>query len=125
MNGRTLKLLVTGTLLSSAMTLGACGGGDSPAAPVAAVVTVKKVIPEGINAALKEVRAVSVPPIFRILDIRCAGLFPSPLPYPPTGSPDFLLLLDVSAADVEKTKAYGFSLLTPDEQARKLVAVCT
>lgn len=125
MNGRILKSLISGTLLTSAMTLGACGGGDAPPAAVAQVVTVKKVIPEGLNAALKEVRAVSVPPIFRILDIRCAGLFPSPSPYPTTGSPDFLLLLDVSAEDVEKAKAYGFSLLTPDEQARKLVAVCT
>jgi hypothetical protein len=125
MNGRILKLLISGTLLTSAMTLGACGGGDDTPAAVAQVVTVKKVIPEGINAALKEVRAVSVPPSFRILDIRCAGLFPGPSSLINAQLPSFVLLLDVAADDVEKAKSFGFSLLTSEEQARKGVAVCT
>lgn len=125
MNERILKILAIGIALSSAVTLGACGGGDDPSTPVPSVVTVKKVIPRGSNAALKEVDAISFQPTFRILEIRCAFVFPSPSNNATTGLPDFLLLLDVSAADVEKTKAYGFSLLTSDELARKNIAVCT
>lgn len=125
MNSQILKMLVTGIAFASSLTLGACGGGDDPSTPVPSVVTVKKAIPRGSNAALKEVEAVSFQPTFRILEIRCAFVFPGPSNNATTGSPDFLLLFDVSAADVEKTKAYGFSLLTPDELARKNIAVCT
>lgn len=126
MNERMLKLLMTASALSSSITLGACGGGDEPAAPapVAEVVIVKKVIEQGRNAAVKELQVISFMPVLRVLEVRCAYLFPAPSNMGNTGAPDFVLLLDVAAADVEKTKAYGFSVFTPAEQARKNIAVC-
>lgn len=124
MNRRILKTLTVGSLLVSSMTLGACGGGDDPIAPVAEVVTVRKVIATGSNAALKELEVIGFNATFRVLEIRCAIVFPAPSNLVTTGSPDFMLLLDVAAADVEKTKAYGFSVFTPAEQARKTPAVC-
>jgi hypothetical protein len=125
MNGCILKLLVLGTMLSSAMTLGACGGGDNPPTAVAEVITVKKVILRGSNAALKEVEIIGFEAKFRILEIRCAIVFLPPSNLVNAGLPDFVLLLDVAAADLEKTKAYGFSTFTSEEQARKTPAVCT
>ena len=126
MHGRNLRLLMVASGLVSAISLGACGGGDEPAAPapVAEVVIVKKVIEQGRNAAVKELQAISVTPVFRVLEVRCAFLFPGPA-HIGTGAPDFVLLLDVAATDVEKTKAYGFSVFTLAEQARKNIAVCS
>lgn len=123
MDSGLLKLLVLGTMISSAIALVACGGGDNPPSPVAEVVTVKKAIPRGRNAAFKEVEVIGFEAKFRILDIRCAFLFNAPLNS--TGAPEFVLLLGVSAADVEKAKAYGFSLATSDDLARKDIVVCT
>ena len=125
MKSQILKMLVTGIAIASSLTLGACGGGDDPSTPVPSVVTVKKAIPRGSNAALKEVEAVSFQPTFRILDIRCAFIFSAPANSITTGAPDFVLMLDVSTADVEKAKAYGFSTLTPQELALRQIQVCT
>ena len=126
MNGHISKLQVIGMLFASAVTLGACGGGDNPPASVSDVVIVKKGIVRGSNAAVKEVEAIAFQAI-KVLDVRCALVFPPPNPPGAATSqlPEFVLLLDVSAADVEKTRAFGFSIFNPDEQARKSGAVCT
>ena len=123
MIGYISKLRMIGMLLTSAITLVACGGGDNPPAPVSDVVVVKKGIVSGSNAALKEVQAITLQAI-KILEVRCALIFPAPSNSATSQLPEFVLLLDVSAADVEKTKAFGFSIFSPDEQARKSGAVC-
>jgi hypothetical protein len=124
MNGTNLKSLVIAILLVNAVTLGACGGGDNRSTPVAEVVTVKKGIVRGSNAALREVEQVAFQAI-KILEVRCAFLFPPPSSFVTSQSPAFTLLLDLYADDVEKTKAYGFTLFTSEEKARNEGAVCT
>ena len=126
MIGYISKLRIICMLLAIAVTVGACGGGDNPQAAAPDVVVVKKGIVRGINAASKEVQAVALQGI-RILEVRCAFVFPAPSAAGmiTSGLPDFMLLLDVAAADVEKTKAFGFSLLSAEEQAIKSGAVCT
>ena len=129
MIGYISKLRMICMLLASAVTVGACGGGNNPQAAAPDVVVVKKGIVRGINAASKEVEAVAFQGI-NILEVRCAFVFPAPaasgmITSVTTGTPDFMLLLDVAAADVEKTKAFGFSLLSAEEQAIKSSAVCT
>ncbi len=93
-------------LFASAITRGGCGGDDNLPTPISDVITVKKVIPRGSNAALKEVQQVDLQYI-KILEVRRALMFPPRSDLITTGTPDFVVLLDVSAADAEKTKMFG------------------
>ena len=124
-----MKLRAIGAALLSLATLNACGGGGDEtvpvtiAVPVVEVVTVKKEIRIGVNAAVAEVVQFAIQRI-DYLDVRCATLLPAPSNVPGLNLLEFVVLVDVVAADVEKTKTLGFSVFTAAEKARKLPDVC-
>jgi hypothetical protein len=128
MEKRNLKLLVTAIVLSSSMTLGACGGGDNPPAALAEVVTVKKSISLGDNSAAKEVAKIDADAKFKILAMYCANIRPPPAPPSSQGVPlgllEYVVLLAVASTDVEKAKAYGFSAFTAEEKTRESPTSC-
>ncbi len=125
MNERFGKIRVMGILLAGAMTLAACGGGDNTPAPVPDVVVMMKAISRGaesgpfsLGVALNALAVADV----RLLEIRCSNLTPPPGLVTPGNQ--FVLLVDVSAADAIKAKALGFQIFGPDEQSRRQVDVC-
>jgi hypothetical protein len=130
MNGRILKLLAIGIVLTGSVTLGACGGGDntaaSPAAPVAAVTMVREVRNnafDGLIPILDDAAATVIVAVINagipVRAIRCGSLSP-PRNVFTVQVQTPVLLLDVSIDDVEKLKAFKFTVFGPADQARKL-----
>lgn len=115
------KIMLIGIVFASAMMLGACGGGDSAPVSVPDVIVMMKDIRKGENAA-----GAAIQPLFEagitLLEIRCAQLSPAPGIVAPGNQ--YVLLVDVSAADAIKAKALGFQIFGPDEQSRRFVDVC-
>ena len=124
-----MKLRIVGAGLLSLATLSACGGGGDETVPMtvtvpaAEAVTVKKEIRIGVDAAVAEVVRFGIQRI-EYLDVRCATLLPDPLGNSNLQLLQFVVLIEVAAGDVEKTKALGFSVFTAAEKARKLPDVC-
>lgn len=129
MNGWIDKLKLI--CLATAITLGACGGGDTaiataPAAPEVSVTMVREVRNGLFNGFIPILDDATTTVIVAVLNaginaraIRCASLSPSrDVPGVQIQTP--VLLLDVSAEDVEKLKAFKFRIFGPSDQARKL-----
>ena len=123
MDNRTFKPLMIGAGLAILLTLGACGGGGDPPVPVVEVVTVKKAIGLWFDTPTqREIEQVAVQ--VKILAVRCVAVSPPLSNNATIAALFFMLVLDVAAADVEKTKAYGFSVFTAAEQARGSPVPC-
>lgn len=123
MDNGSFKPLVIGAGLAILLTLGACGGGGDPPVPVVEVVTVKKAIGLWFDTPTqREIEQVAVQ--VKILGVRCASVSPPLSNRATIGAQLFTLVLDLAAADVEKTKVYGFSVFTAAEQARGSPVPC-
>ena len=96
-----------------------------PVVPVPAVevVVLKKIISRNNNAVEPEILPLVIRQI-EILEIRCVNLGRDPLSMSNFLGFEYLLLIDLAAADVEKAKAFGFSVFTAAENARKSAGLC-
>ncbi len=123
MKKRLGTLFRTALALAGAMTLAACGGGDSTA-PITAVTVLKELgiaLVPGVSA--REIGVLKNAQV-EILEIRCGYLRAPPGVTAPSAVVTFLLL-DIPARDAVKAKALGYLVFGPEEQARKTgLAVC-